>query len=95
MTCSRCGEIYNLYFRPPKVEGICDLDGADLLRRGDDTPTAVSLRLSAYREKTRPVISYYRESGRLIEVDGTLPVQEVFEKICRSIEGESLGSSVA
>ncbi len=95
LTCSRCGEIYNHYFRPPKVDGVCDLDGASLLRRGDDTPTAVSLRLSAYREKTRPVIAYYRESGRLIEVDGTLPVQEVFEKICQSIEGESSGSSVA
>ena len=95
MTCSQCGEIYNLYFRPPKEEGICDLDGASLVRRGDDTPTAVSLRLSAYREKTRPVISYYRESGRLIEVDGTLPVQEVFDKICRSIEGESRESNVA
>ncbi len=93
LTCSHCGEIYNLYFRPPKVEGICDLDGAPLLRRGDDTPTAVSLRLSAYREKTRPVITYYRETGRLIEVDGTLPVQEVFEKICRSIEGERRESS--
>jgi len=94
MTCSRCGEIYNLYFRPPKGEGLCDLDGAPLVRRGDDTPTAVAQRLAAYREKTKPVISFYRESGRLIEVDGTLPVQEVFEKICRSIDGESSGSNV-
>jgi adenylate kinase len=86
-TCSQCGEIYNIFFHPPQVEGICDRDGAPLKRRGDDTPAAVTLRLSDYRAKTKPVIEYYRKSGRMIEVDGSLPTQDVFERICRSIDG--------
>jgi len=85
-TCSHCGEIYNIFFHPPKIEGVCDHDGTPLQRRGDDTASAVALRLSDYREKTKPVIEYYRESGRMIEVDGGLPTHEVFERICRSIE---------
>ncbi|MGH9850367.1 MAG: adenylate kinase [Blastocatellia bacterium] len=85
-TCAKCGEIYNVYLRPPKIEGVCDLDGAPLTHRSDDNPESVSKRLEEYRQSTAPLIDYYRESGRLVEVDGELPVEEVFEKLRTVIE---------
>jgi adenylate kinase len=84
--CARCGEIYNLYFRPPKVEGLCDLDGAPLTQRSDDNPEAVSRRFEEYRQATAPLIDYYRHSGRLAEIDGELPVEEVFDKLRAVVE---------
>ena len=84
--CPVCGEIYNNYFRPPKVAGLCDLDGAALTERSDDNPESVSKRFEEYRRSTAPLIDYYRQSGRLIEVDGQAPVNEVFDKLSAVIE---------
>jgi len=91
-TCTKCGEIYNAYLRPPKIEGVCDLDGAPLAHRSDDNPESVSKRLEEYRQSTAPLIDYYRESGRLVEVDGELPVEDVFDKL-RSVIESSGGQS--
>ncbi len=85
--CPKCGEIYNIYFRPPKVEGVCDLDGAPLAQRSDDHPEPVRRRFEEYRRSTEPLIDYYRQSGRLIELNGELPVNEVFEKLSVAIDG--------
>jgi len=85
--CTKCGEIYNIYFRPPKVEGVCDLDGAPLTQRSDDTPEAVSRRFEEYRRSTAPLIDYYQRSGRLIELNGERPVCEVFDQLCAVIDG--------
>jgi adenylate kinase len=86
-TCSKCGEIYNLYFRPPQREGICDLCGGTLMQRADDNEETVSKRLTAYEEMTAPLIEYFRESGRLVSVDGEREVNEVFAEICTALEG--------
>lgn len=86
-TCPKCGEIYNVYFRPPKVEGVCDLDGEALKQRSDDNPESVKRRFAEYKTATAPLIEYYRSSGRLIEIDGEGKVQEIFEKLCSLIEG--------
>jgi len=85
--CSKCGEIYNIYFSPPKVEGVCDLDGAPLMQRSDDHPEAVSRRLEEYKRSTAPLIDHYRQSGGLIEVNGELPVEDVFEKLLAAVDG--------
>jgi adenylate kinase len=84
--CPMCGEIYNIYFRPPAVAGICDVDGSPLTQRSDDNPDSVSRRFEEYRQSTAPLIDYYRQGGRLIELDGELPVSEVFEKLRTAIE---------
>jgi adenylate kinase len=84
-TCTKCGEIYNIYFRPPKRDGFCDLDGAPLKQREDDTPEAVRRRFEEYWA-TATMINYYKQSRRLIEVDGERPVNEVFEKLCTVID---------
>src|SRR5262249_60732744 len=68
--CPKCGEIYNIYFRPPKVEGVCDLDGAMLTQRSDDTPGAVSRRFEEYRLSTAPLIYDYLQNRRMIEHNG-------------------------
>ncbi len=86
-TCTKCGEIYNDYFRPPAVEGVCDLDGAPLAQRTDDNAESVSRRFEEYRQSTAPLIDYYRRSERLIEVDGELPVNDVFETLRALVDG--------
>jgi adenylate kinase len=68
--CSLCGEIYNVYFNPPKVEGICDKDGGRLLHRADDNEETIRQRLEAYHKQTSPLIEFYRAQGVLHEVDG-------------------------
>jgi adenylate kinase len=87
-TCSGCGEIYNIYLRPPKQDGVCDACGSTLTHRADDNAETVGARLAAYEVATAPLIEYYKESGRLIEVDGDRDVREVFAEICRSVSGE-------
>jgi adenylate kinase len=69
-TCSLCGEIYNVYFNPPRVEGICDKDAGKLLQRADDAEETIRQRLLAYEKQTTPLIEYYRRKGLLQEVDG-------------------------
>ena len=85
--CSKCREIYNIYFRPPKVDGVCDLDGAPLTQRSDDHPEPVSRRLEEYKRSTAPLIDYYSKSGRLIEINGEQPVNVVFEKLLAAVDG--------
>ncbi len=85
-TCPKCGEIYNINFRSPKQAGICDLDGESLRQREDDNLESVTRRFAEYKASTAPLIDYYRQSGRLIEIDGEGKVEEVFEKLCSVIE---------
>ena len=59
-SCPTCGRIYNVYFQPPKVQGICDVDGAPLLARPDDAEDVVAERLKAYERQTLPLVDYYR-----------------------------------
>jgi adenylate kinase len=84
-TCTQCGEIYNIYFHPPKRAGICDLDGAPLKQRDDDTPEAVNRRFEEYWA-TATMIDFYKQSGRLIEVDGERPVKEVFKQVAALVQ---------
>jgi adenylate kinase len=69
-TCAVCGEIYNVYFSPPQVGGVCDKDGGRLLPRADDSEATIRQRLVAYEKQTSPLIDYYRRKGVLQEVDG-------------------------
>ena len=87
-TCPKCGEIYNTLSRPPKQEGLCDRDGSQLFQRSDDNEESIAMRLRAYEESTAPLIDYYRASGRLIEIEGDRPVDDVFEKLLSVIGKE-------
>jgi adenylate kinase len=81
--CPKCGTLYNSSSRPPRVPGICDLDGEALVIREDDREEVVRERLEAYEQQTRPLIDFFRSAGhRLIEVDASQGTPEtVFSKI--------------
>jgi len=80
-TCSCCGAIYNVEFKPSLKEGVCDLDGCLLFTRSDDNEEAIALRLALYDEKTRPLLDYYEESDRLYRIDGLGTPEDVFSRI--------------
>jgi adenylate kinase len=63
--CPVCGKIYHIKSLPPKIQGKCDVDGADLIIRDDDKREIVQQRLKKYQEKTAPLIDYYKEKGKL------------------------------
>jgi adenylate kinase len=84
-TCSICGEIYNIYFNPPKVEGICDKDGGKLLRRADDNEGTIRQRLAAYHKQTSPLIEYYRGQGVLLALDGNREPEAIAKGLIDSL----------
>ena len=79
--CLNCGATYQLISIPPKVEGICDRCGSEIVLREDDKPETVQKRLKVYHEQTQPLIDYYKNQGILKSVDGTQPMDEVFKAI--------------
>ncbi len=81
--CLDCGATYHIVAIPPKQEGICDNCGAKLVLRDDDKPETVQKRLDVYHEQTQPLIDYYNKAGILKTVDGTLPMEEVFDEIVK------------
>src|SRR6476660_3340223 len=87
-SCPVCGRIYNVYSQPPRVADRCDVDGSSLVTREDDREEVIRDRLAAYELQTKPVAEYYARKGRLVSVDGDLPVNEVTEQIFRVIEGQ-------
>lgn len=87
--CPVCGEIYNMYFKPPKSDETCDRDvGVRLVVRADDTIDKVRVRLETYQKQTQPLLDYYDESKRLHRVDGVRDR----ESISRDIEKIIFGS---
>jgi adenylate kinase len=84
--CPTCGAGFNVDSLPPKQEGICDLCGAALIIRKDDTPETVQHRLDVYAAQTLPLIDYYKQANALVTVDGShdnldVKVREALEKI--------------
>jgi adenylate kinase len=80
--CPVCGEIYNIYFKPPKVDNVCDRHPeAQLIHRADDNSETVTARLATYEEQTRPLLDYYRSRNLLQTVDGTRDTEEIYRDI--------------
>ena len=102
--CPVCGTLYSLKTNPPKVPGICDLDGAELITREDDRESVIRERLAEYETQTRPLLDYFRqEQVPVLEVGGASATPEqISEKICHELraaglttDGAVLGSSDA
>ncbi|MGA2351924.1 MAG: adenylate kinase [Terracidiphilus sp.] len=85
--CPVCQSIYNVYGKPPAKEGFCDLDGAALVQRADDTEKVFEERMRAYSAMTAPVVEHYRALGRFAEVDGDRPITEIAAGIVVAVEG--------
>lgn len=75
--CEKCGTTYHLVFNPPKVDGICDIDGGKLYQREDDNPETVSNRLSVNVKQSKPILEYYNDKGVLKNIDGSKDIDEV------------------
>ncbi len=85
-SCPICGEIYNIYSKPPKVDNFCDLHpDAQLTHRADDNQESVGTRLATYDNVTKPLIAYYERSQRLTKVDGTGDVGQIYAELVELI----------
>lgn len=83
-TCTGCGAIYNVKSNPPKVEGVCDVCGGDVVQRDDETEEAISNRLDVYNEKTAPLAGFYEGEGMLMDIEATsseVVVNAIKEKV--------------
>jgi adenylate kinase len=85
-TCKSCGQMYNVYYSPSKVEGKCDKCGGELFQRDDDKEETIKKRLDVYRAQTEPLIDYYSKKGILKSVSGTGSIDEIFNSICAILE---------
>lgn len=79
--CVGCGATYHLEYAPTKVEGVCDNCQGELILREDDKPETVQKRLNVYHEQTQPLIDYYTGKDIMVEVDGTVDINDVFKAI--------------
>jgi adenylate kinase len=84
--CPACQRIYNVFGNPPKVDGFCDVEGAALVQRADDTEKVFAERMRAYEAMTAPVVEHYRALGRFAEVDGTGQIAEIASGIVAAVE---------
>ena len=84
--CVGCGATYHIVYNPTKTEGICEACGEKLILRDDDKPETVQKRLDVYHEQTQPLIDYYKKAGCLVEMDGTVDIQVVFDNIIKVLE---------
>ena len=87
--CPVCGEIYNVYFKPPQNDNVCDRHPeAQLIHRADDNPETVKARLATYEQQTRPLIDYYRGAGLLQSVDGARGLEEIYKDVERIVNAQ-------
>jgi adenylate kinase len=89
-TCRAEGHVFNEKTNPPKVAGKCDFDGSELYQRDDDKAETVKNRIQVYFKQTAPLISYYRDHGKLIEIDGTQSIDQVTEDLLTALKKQSL-----
>jgi adenylate kinase len=75
--CRANQHVYNIYTRPPKEPGICDLDGSELYQRSDDVGEAVQRRLDTFFKQTIRLLDYYRSQGKVVEVNGNQSIDQV------------------
>lgn len=85
--CRQCGSVYHERFQPPREAGRCDQCGGELYQREDDKPETARRRLEVYAQQTAPLIDYYRERGKLVEIDGHKSVEDVAENLLAAVEG--------
>jgi adenylate kinase len=94
-TCEANGHVFHVDFNPPKVDGVCDIDGSPLIVRDDDKPEVIRKRLATYHEKTEPLVTYYDDRGVLRRVDGERDPDEVTEELRRTLATMRLESDGA
>ncbi len=89
-SCPTCGRIYNVYFQPPRVADLCDVDNAKLMTRKDDCEEVISERLKAYERQTLPLTEHYKAKGQLREINGDQEPDAVSAATLSVIDGHCL-----
>jgi adenylate kinase len=84
-SCPDCNVVYHILYKPPMKDGICDKCGGTLYQRSDDTESTVRERLKVYRDNTFPLIEYYDRKGKLVNIDGSGDINEIYEAIEESL----------
>lgn len=85
-TCKTGGHVFHEKYNPPRMPGVCDLDGSELYQRDDDKAETVKNRIKVYNEQTTPLIEYYRSRNLLVEVDGTKSIDDVSKELINLVE---------
>jgi len=85
-TCRLCGQMYNIYTSPPKMDGHCDLCGGTLHHRADDNEETIGNRLRVFEMQTEPMVKHYQIQGKLTSVDGSGEIDRIFVRLCKAIE---------
>ena len=80
-TCKQCGEIFNIYSKAPKKEGVCDVCGSELTQRKDDNEESLKTRLEEYAKNTEPVIAYYDEKGIVSHIDASGAIDDIWKRV--------------
>ncbi|MBX3003435.1 MAG: adenylate kinase [Anaerolineales bacterium] len=83
--CRAHGHVYHATFNPPKVSGVCDVDGSELYQRSDDKRETVENRIRVYFEQTAPLIEHYRGEGRLVEINGAQEIPQVTQDLLKAL----------
>jgi adenylate kinase len=84
-TCEENGHVFHVEFNPPKQDGVCDLDGSELLVRDDDKPEVIRNRLEQYHAKTEPLVDYYNQRSVLRRIDGAAAPDDAADAIRRTL----------
>ena len=84
-TCRAEGHVFHEVFNPPQKPGVCDFDGSELYQRDDDKAETVKRRIHVYLEQTMPLINYYQEQGKLLEIDGTQSIERVGKDLMEAL----------
>jgi adenylate kinase len=87
-TCKNCQQMYNIYFSPPKKDGVCDKCGGELFQRDDDKEETIRKRLDVYDAQTSPLIEYYKKKGILKSVMGVGSIDKIFNNVCAVLENK-------
>lgn len=84
--CKACGATYHITGMPPEKDGVCDKCGGELIQRPDDSEETVANRIEVYNEQTAPLIGYYEKTGKLVHIDGSIGLENVFAEIVNAVE---------
>ncbi|MDR3330231.1 MAG: nucleoside monophosphate kinase [Mycoplasmataceae bacterium] len=79
--CPKCGAIYNIYFKKPKIDNVCDYDGEFLIQRKDDNNATITKRFDLYEDVTHQLVDYYQGSGKLYRIDANNGIDAILPQI--------------
>lgn len=84
-TCTKCGMVYHIKYNPASIEGVCDVEGCELMQRPDDNEETIRKRLEVYAERTAPLIDYYEAKGLVRPINANQSIEEVRNQVLEQL----------